>query len=70
MCGSNPSTPLRGVRLEALASRKACPVFLSGLVHREVRSEGSETAKLGTDPSTGSGQAKQKVHKRHGIRGE
>ena len=39
---------------KALASRK--------LVYREVWSEGSETAKLGTD--------EQKVHKRHGITGK
>ena len=45
----NPSTLLRGVRPEALASRK--------VVSREGCTEGSETAKPGTD--------EQEVHKRH-----
>ena len=41
-------------RLEALVSRKG--------ENREVLSEGSETTKLGTDPSTGSGHAEQKSY--------
>lgn len=35
------------------------------VVYREICTEVSETAKVCTDPSTGSGQAKQEVHKRH-----
>jgi len=34
---------------EALASGKACPVFLTGLVTGDGSSEGSQTAKSGTD---------------------
>ena len=42
---------------EALVSRK--------VVYREVCTEGSETAKSGTDTSTSSAQAKQERYMRH-----
>jgi hypothetical protein len=40
---------MRGVVSEALASGKACPDITSGVVYREVCTEGSQTAKSGTD---------------------
>ena len=52
---------MHGVVPEALASRK--------LVVGDDSSEGSETAKSGTDTSTSSAQAKQKRHKRHRCMG-
>ena len=48
---------MRGVVPEALASRK--------LVVGDDSSEGSETAKSGTDTSTSSAQAKQERYMRH-----
>ena len=56
MGGGNPSILLGTGYCEPLASRKG--------VDREVRSEGSETAKVGTDPSIISGRAVEEPDKR------